>query len=268
MKRILIVLVGLNLVACASYFKRKECEAVNWFEHGKSVALRGEWLNSDTLVGECRKAEAEMSESQLDLGFKSGMQKYCSADNAYMTGKSGDLFSRQLCEGPEINLLLAQHKKGISDYCAKSNGQTAGASGKKYQNVCPPELETGFLPEYRKGRKRYVEAMITSREGEIRDLEGKLATKRSDLSFSKGQLIGLERQVSSLQTQKNFIPADNLSQQSFLDSRISSLNSEISTLRSRVNMAENEVGSLERNRTKKSDEIAGFKAELPSLEAQ
>ncbi len=96
MKRVLLFLLMLSLTSCASYFKRKECESINWFEHGKKVAMRGEWLNSDKTVSECRKVEAHIQESQLDQGFKNGMERYCSPTAAYMTGKGGDLFSRDL----------------------------------------------------------------------------------------------------------------------------------------------------------------------------
>jgi hypothetical protein len=226
------------------------------------------WFNSYKLVGECRKVEAEMSESQLDQGFKNGMQRYCTADNSYQTGKKGDVFSRDLCEGPEINMLLGQHRKGINDYCAKANGQNAGASGKKYLNVCPKELEPAFLVEYRKGRKRYVQSMIDTRQEDVRSLETKIYMKRSDLSATKSRLSSLESQVQSLQAQKNFTPASNLGQQGYLDGRISSLTSEASSVRNQVSSAESELGTLERDRTTKSDEIATFRAELPSLEAQ
>lgn len=268
MKRIFMALIALNLSACASYFKRKECESINWFEHGKNVALRGERLNSDTLVSECRKVEAEMSESQLDLGFKNGMQRYCTADNGYQVGKKGDYFSRDLCEGPEINVIVANYKKGITDYCAKSNGQNAGASGKKYQNVCPKELEPAFLAEYRKGRKRYVQAMIESRQEDVRELESKINLKRSDLSHSQTRLRYLESQVSSLETQKGFVSADNLQLRGHLDGRIKALSSESSTLRNEVSSGEYEIRRLEKDRTTKTSEIADFKAELPSLEAE
>jgi hypothetical protein len=268
MKYILMAVVALNLVACASYFKRKECESTNWFEHGKGVALRGEWLNSDKLVGECRKVEAEMSESQLDLGFKNGMQKYCTADNSYKTGKNGDAFSRDLCEGPEINMLIGQYRKGINDYCAKTNGQTAGASGKKYQNVCPKELEPAFLVEYRKGRKRYVQSMIDTRQEDVRNLESKIYAKRGDLNVNKSRLSSLESQMSSMQAQKSFTPADNFGQHGYLDGRISALSSEVSTAKHQVTNVESELSALERERSTKVDEISSFKAELPSLEAQ
>lgn len=266
MTKILLIVLMLNLTACASYFKKKECESTNWFEHGKKVALRGEWLNSDKLVNECRKVEAEIQESQLDQGFKNGMQKYCSAPHAYQVGKSGDFFSRDVCEGPQINVLLAEHNKGVKDYCAKSNGQNAGASGKKYQNICPKDLEPAFFAEYRKGRKKWVQAMIDTRQTDIREIDSKLFSKRSDLSFRQGRLRGLESEVSSLETQRNFTPLDNHNQRSYLDNRISSLSSDLSSLRSEVSSYESEIRSLESQRRTKLDEIADFKAELPSLD--
>ncbi|MEK2646993.1 DUF2799 domain-containing protein [Bdellovibrio sp. BCCA] len=266
MTRILLIALALNLTACASYFKKKECESVNWFEHGKKVALRGEWLNSDKLVNECRKVEAEIQESQLDQGFKSGMQKYCSPSYAYQVGKSGDFYSREVCEGPQINVLLAEHKKGVKDYCAKSNGQNAGASGKKYQNICPKDLEPAFLAEYRKGRKRYVQAMISSRESDIHEIETKIASRRADLSYNQGRLGSLEGEVSALEAQRNFTPIANSSQRSYLDGRISSLSTDVSSLRSTVSGIQIDINNLDRERKTKMDEIKEFKAELPSLD--
>lgn len=266
MKRVLMTAVALNLVACASYFKRKECEAVNWFEHGKSVALRGEWLAADKLVSECRKVEANIQESQLDQGFKNGMQRYCTPENSYKTGKEGDLFSRDLCDGPELNALLNNYRRGITDYCAKTNGQNAGASGKKYQNVCPKELEPAFLVEYRKGRKKYVQAMIASREDELRDIDGKLSNKRHQLSYTQVRLNGLESQKSSLEAQKNFTPATNTAQIGYLEGRLSSLNSDISMVRNEVSSQQSEIYTLERTRATKTEEIGNFKAEIPGLD--
>ncbi|MBS1971666.1 MAG: DUF2799 domain-containing protein [Bdellovibrionales bacterium] len=266
MKRVLMAMVALNLVACASYFKRKECESTNWFEHGKSVALRGEWLNSDQLVNECRKVDADIQESQLDQGFKNGMQRYCTPDNSYKTGKDGDLFSRDLCEGPEISVLLQSYRRGVTDYCAKTNGQNAGASGKKYQNICPKELEPGFLVEYRKGRKKYVQAMISNREDDIRDIDGKLSNKRNQLNFTQMRLNNLESQKSSLQAQKNFTPASNTSQIGYLDGRITALDHDLTAARNEVYSQQGEISTLEKTRSTKMEEIANFKAEIPGLD--
>lgn len=265
MKRILMAVAALNLVACASYFKRKECESTNWFEHGKTVALRGEWLASDKLVSECRKVEADIQESQLDQGFKNGMQRYCTPENSYKTGKAGDSFSRDLCDGPEINGLLQNYRRGITDYCAKTNGMAAGASGKKYQNVCPKELEPAFMVEYRKGRKKYVTTMISNREDDIRNLDNQLYSKRSQLNMVQARLNGLESQKNSFVAQKNFA-AGNPNQVGYLDGQIASIDNNIMTVRNEVSSQQSEISSLENQRYTKSEEIKNFKAEIPGLE--
>jgi len=266
MKRYLILFLALNLAACASYFKRKECEAINWFEHGKSVALRGEWLNADKLVSECRKAEADIQESQLDQGFKNGMQRYCTPENSYKTAKDGDLFSRDLCEGPEINVLMQSYRRGVIDYCAKTNGMNAGASGKKYQNICPKELEPMFLVEYRKGRKKYVQTMIANREEENREIESKLYSKRSQLMIAQSNLNRLESQKTFLESQKSLAFSSNPTQASFLESQLASLNNNINTARNQVSSQQLEINSLEGARAMKLQEISNFKAEIPGLD--
>lgn len=266
MKKVILFCALLSLTGCASYFKRKSCEQINWFEHGKKVAMRGEWLNSDATVQECRKVEADIQESQLDQGFKSGMGKYCSNDQAYQTGKGGDFFSRDLCEGPQINVLLNQHKKGVKDYCAKSNGQQAGASGKKYQNICPKELEASFLVEYRKGRKRYVQTMIESRQGEIRDNDSKISSLRGPLMYKQGRLSAMQNEKTNLEAQKNFTPVENFNLRNSFDERIRNVESGISSLRSDISGDESQIRSLEQSTDKKNAEITEFRSELPSLE--
>ena len=266
MKKVILFCAVLSLTGCASYFKRKSCEQINWFEHGKKVAMSGQWLNSDTTVSECRKVEAEISESQLDQGFKAGMGKYCSNDQAYQTGKMGDFFSRDLCEGPQINVLLNAHKKGVKDYCAKSNGQQAGASGKKYQNICPKDLEAGFLVEYRKGRKRYVQTMIETRQGEIRDNEAKINSLRGPLLYKQGRLSAIRNQKSNLEAQRNMIPIENINLRSTYDGQINSVTSEMHSLQGDVSSDEGQIRSLESANSAKNNEITEFRSELPSLE--
>lgn len=266
MKHFLFLILAISLSGCASYFKKKQCESINWFEHGKQVALRGVWLNADATVVECRKVEADIQESQLDQGFKNGMQKYCSNTNAYTVGKSGDFFSRDLCDGPQINVLLAEHKKGVQDYCAKNNGQSAGASGKKYQNICPKDLESAFLVEYRKGRKKYVQAMIESKLSEVRDLDSKIGVARSDLDYTRGRLRSYETDLSFLESERNGVSLENTSHRSSLDARISSVNQDVMSLQSQASREQNNLSSLEEKRNSLSKEISDFKAELPGLD--
>lgn len=267
MIRLLTLLIALQLTGCASYFKKQSCEAINWFEHGQSVALRGQWLNADATVNECRKVEADIRESDLDRGFKSGVAKYCSNSNVYIIGKNGDFFSRDLCEGPQIQVLLNEHQNGVRDYCAKSNGITAGASGKKYQNICPKDLETDFLKEYRKGRKKYVQTLIDSKSQEIRELDSEIVQKRNELSYARGSLSSLENQKSLLELQKSTAMNSNQVQLvTYFDAQLSSLTSDLNIKRSSVSNLQRDLDTLEAQKAARQKEISEFKAELPGLD--
>lgn len=266
MKRIAFLFIALNLTACSSYFKRQQCEDINWFEHGKKVAMKGQWLNADTTVNECRKVQADISESQLDKGFKSGMAEYCSNTNAYNTGRSGDFFLREICEGPQINVLIAEHKRGLGEYCAKTNGYQAGTSGKKYLNICPKEVEPAFLKEYRKGRLKFVKALIDVKQTDVQQLESKMTNVKSSLNYEKGRLDGLERQKNYLESQRNFMTDEKSAQRRFLEDQITNLNSDVSTLRNKIYSSESDVSNLEKQRNTTLEEIATLKTEIPSLE--
>lgn len=267
MLRVFILLLAIPIVSCTSYFKKKSCEEINWFEHGQKVALRGQWLNADATLNECRKVEADVQESQLDRGFKSGVQKYCTNTNAYVVGKSGDLFARDLCEGPTINVLLQEHKQGLEDYCDKSNGYAAGSSGKKYQNVCPRELEQDFLPHYRKGRKKYVQSLIDSKSDDLARIEKDLGHKRRQLSWSQNDLRNLEFQRSHLEAKKaTALSMQNSGMVSIHESEINSMESSISRKRSEISSTESDLRSLESRKAALMQEISTFKEELPGLD--
>ncbi|UOF00714.1 DUF2799 domain-containing protein [Bdellovibrio reynosensis] len=266
MKLLFLILIAFNLSACSSYFKRQECESINWFEHGKKVAMSGKYLNADSTLNECRKVDAEMSESQLDKGFKSGVAAYCSNSNAYSTGRAGDFFPREICEGPQINVLVAEHNRGIRDYCMKSNGFQAGTSGKKYLNICPKELEPAFLPEYRRGRLKYVKALIIVKEGEVTQLENKMSNIKSSLNYEKGKLDGLERQKNYLESTRPLMADEKSLQRQLLEKQISNLDSDVSTLRSKVQSTESDVSNMEKERNEKLHDITALKTEIPSLE--
>jgi len=167
---ILVALVFAT-TSCASYFKRKECAAVNWFDYGQKVAEKGQNLENDIFIGECRKAEAEIGESALDQGFKKGRDWYCNPTGAFTTGKKGDVFSSAMCDGYNMKILKAKYNDGIKEYCQPTNGESVGASGQVYKNVCPQNLEAGFLVNYKVGRKKYLTATIAQKEDEVDQLE-------------------------------------------------------------------------------------------------
>lgn len=262
-----VILVGaaLSLSGCASYFKRKECEATNWYDYGQKVAMAGRRLTGDQFVGECRKVEAEISEVDLDHGFKAGMSKYCQADQVFSLGKSGEFFSSEMCDGENPRLLSERHKAGVLEYCRKSNGYSAGAIGRAYNGICPKDLEGAFLPEFRRGRKKYLSVLVIENEKKIQDLERETMDLERDrhaktleaqrLQMPAGYAVerqvdpatgAVREQVVQRMTDEQKRAADDMRWQiQSLDSRISSKRDEQSQLRERNREIQLEVVSLD-----------------------
>ena len=53
----------------------------------------------------------------------------------------------------EIAAYQAGRAEGLRSYCTLENGYEAGYAGRRYRDVCPPELEIAFLQGYQQGRK-------------------------------------------------------------------------------------------------------------------
>lgn len=187
MFRILLFMsLTILLSSCASYFVRKSCEKQNWYQVGFDAAMRGDRIANDPLVNQCRTAEAEMSEQQLDTGWKAGTSRYCQPDAVFHAGKSGELFNTDFCEASQLDRLRKKHADGILAYC--QNGKAAGLSGKKYKNVCPANAEKTFLPDYRLGRKKYLETMVGNVEIKRRDLSVELDKLDYEKRIADGRL--------------------------------------------------------------------------------
>lgn len=231
MKNILICLCLVSLSSCASYFKRKTCESTNWFEYGQKVALEGRRLTGDQFILECNQAEADVAEADLDRGFKSGMQKYCLPETAFQVGKNGNFFSSEMCTGQGLNLLLAKHRAGVTEYCQRSNGYTAGASGNAYNKICPVELESQFLPEFNRGRKKYLSVIVSENQKQISLLERDISRLQSELTFRKAEL---------LRYQYTYNPKDEKAVAHY-----SELNSQVRSLEYSVNNKQGEISRLQ-----------------------
>lgn len=218
MKSLLIFISFLLTTSCTSYFVRKDCEKLNWYQVGYDAALRGERISNDSQVNQCRKVEAEISESQLDLGFKAGMGRYCQADGAYQTGRAGDTFNSEFCDPNQLSLLTQKHKEGLTAYC--NDGMSAGTSGKKYKNVCPPNLEKGFLPEYKKGRKKYLSGLVMTNEEKLTANQQEVIRLQFDKNSYERRLMLLPAAVAGK-------PDNYASERSSLSNQVGSLNSQI-----------------------------------------
>ncbi len=199
----LLVVLAFGMVGCASYFKRKECEKTNWYQHGHDVAMSGKRLDADAFAKECQKVEAKMSWTDLDTGFKAGMGKYCTGDNVFDVGRAGKPFSFDMCDGENMAKMKARHREGILVFCTPKSAYHFGTTGGVYQNVCPKNLEADWLPEYRKGRKVYLSAVIVEKEREAQRLDGEIYRLESKLSQLRVEKLRTETQYER-RTQRVF----------------------------------------------------------------
>ena len=53
----------------------------------------------------------------------------------------------------DIEAYEAGRAEGLREYCTVENGYQVARQGRSYRDVCPPDLETGFLQGYEQGRK-------------------------------------------------------------------------------------------------------------------
>ena len=182
--------------------KEKSVRKTNWFQHGYDTAMKGKRLQGDGFLQQCEKVEAKIDFAAADQGFKAGMGNYCKPQTVYQTGRKGEFFNENLCDGGGLKKLKAQHAKGVKDLCQPGNGHKKGASGWKYNNICPKELEAGFLATYNKGRKIYLSGVIAQKRSEIRSLEDQIRDherRKTEVALRMASM-GSTKQVTKTRT--------------------------------------------------------------------
>lgn len=254
---LMALVVIFTTASCASYFKRKDCEKTNWYQHGHDVAMSGKRLDADPFIKECQKVEAKMSFTDADTGFKAGMAKYCTGDNIYDVGRAGKPFSYEMCDGENVKKMKARYTEGLRVFCTPQSAYRFGTSGGVYQNVCPKEVENDWLTEYRKGRKIYLTSMVAEKEREVSRLDSeisRLESQRQNLSreqamYARQTEVRSERtydrvtgtykeQTVAGQSQEAKARADQLSND------ISSLNYQIQQTRNKQRTLQEEVSKM------------------------
>ena len=90
------------------------CRTVDWFEYGRNDGILG-----------------------LPLGERSGLFADC----------------RRFGYPPDVAAYQAGRADGLVTYCTLESGYRAGREGRRYHDVCPPDLEIAFLQGYREGRR-------------------------------------------------------------------------------------------------------------------
>jgi hypothetical protein len=73
-------------------------------------------------------------------------------------------------------------EEGLSIYCTYDSGFNHGRAGNRYQHVCPPDLESGFMAGYRSGQEIYqYESQLASLEHRLRSIESQIQSKEKQL---------------------------------------------------------------------------------------
>ena len=239
---IVLILVYSSLLAtlpaCTSYFIRKECEKTDWFEYGKGVAMSGNRMSGNTYVRKCEDASTDINYTALDQGFKKGMSDYCRPEIVFATGRKGEFFAPDMCDGDNLRFLKSQHQKGVSGYCQKENGEAAGATGKPYNQICPKDLETAFLPEFRKGRKKYL-------EGSVRESQAQISEIQNDMNRleSQKQMIMMEMMTLSYAPQIRYESRYDSATQSYHEVQTSGEDPDTVMRRNSLQMDSNQADS-------------------------
>lgn len=180
MRRFTFIISLIFLIpGCSSYFTRKSCEQINWFQHAHNVAMEGKRLEEDSRIRECEKAETEINSSEMDRGFKSGMQEYCTLEVAYNKGTNGDGFNFEFCDNNMTQRLKGRHGDGIKKFCTPENAYTIGTQGILYKNQCSKGIETSFLPKYKKGRQIYLKNKIDDNQTQIQSIDREIFDQQS-----------------------------------------------------------------------------------------
>ncbi len=255
MLALLLLLSAFALSSCASYFVRQECKKIDWYDFGYKTAMSGNRLSNNATINKCEKAEAEIDHTALDQGFKKGMRNYCEPETTYITGKSGEFFQEAMCDGSNLKLLKAKHAEGVREYCKKNNGYLAGAKGSPYNQICPKDQEADFIPEFNRGRKKYLSESIRNKEQELNGLNQQmwsLESRRNSLtlqlaSLSSRQTITKNRVWTGSgyreETQVTEDPAV-VSQRNSLQNQIHGVDSEVNSIRSKQAQLRNEISEL------------------------
>jgi hypothetical protein len=89
---------------------------------------------------------------------------------------------------PNVAEYSRGRERGLLAYCTPENGYRVGRAGESYDNVCAPELQTGFLREYQRGHDRYqlrqtldqAEATVAQLGRQMAELDEKIGKAPND----------------------------------------------------------------------------------------
>lgn len=205
---VLILLSFTSAISCSSYFTRKGCEKINWFQHAYDIAMQGKRLEEDGRMRECEKAETEINSSETDRGFKAGMENYCKLDTAYAKGAQGDGFNFEFCDYNQMTKLKTRHNEGMKKFCTPDNAYVIGTQGVIYKNQCSKDNEAAFMAKYKKGRQIFLKNKMASNQSQIQAIDSEVR-EQQHLRQSVMTRQAMLPQNTNIVKNKKFDPSTN-----------------------------------------------------------
>jgi hypothetical protein len=263
-KKLVITFACLFTISCSSYFTRKGCEKVNWFQHAYDVAMNGKRLGEDGRIRECEKAETEINSAELDKGFKSGMQTYCKPETALAKGANGDSFNFDFCDSYLTPKLKAQHAEGIKKFCSPEMAYSFASSGGIYKNQCPDYMEKQYQVRYRAGRKVYLKSEINKAESEILSLDLEVRDNQAQRNQLNTRLALLPRRTVKTKT-STYNPETKTYVESEQNVEDPNIKAERENIQSELSRQNDEIRTKTERQHQLRANVLNFKSELDIL---
>ena len=94
---------------------------------------------------------------------------------------------RQACDrygvAPDFETYERGRRQGLTEWCTPRNGYVMGAAGRKYNGVCPKNLEPAYLEAYSQGEAVYAyQAQIGVRQQAVQKLRAELDAIDKDIA--------------------------------------------------------------------------------------
>jgi Protein of unknown function (DUF2799) len=153
MKKYFLIFIPFWLAGCSTY-SQNDCLNFNWYDEGFRSAMQGDTAVEKTahFKRECGyENQVEMNEEKFQLGYKKGLDIFCSSDG----------------------------------------GRQLGQSGKRYKGTCPRTAEEPFLKSYDSGRLDFLVSKVSDLEKTVSSLRSELSSKDSKINSLESEISTL-----------------------------------------------------------------------------
>jgi hypothetical protein len=250
----------LSVQGCTSALKSK-CKKTNWYQHGKSIALSGESVNSDFFAKQCERKKVYVDYTSRNQGFKEGLSSYCSSETVYEMGRLGNTLNIRPCEKNSRTELKKMYSKGLQVFCQPSSGYRQGFEGRGLNLNCPDNLAGGFAKEYNRGRLVYLSEFINKTEKELISLNSQIEADKRDL-VPKEQAFGV----------MDIIPGQDLNRVGEISESVrlatNVLSKKRNDLKSEIVKLRKQIAKNERAKAKKTHDLSQAQAQVKAINAK